>query len=528
MKSCWIQICRSLALFLGSASVLSANPSQLLTEADVVLVGSGIMSATLGTLLKELDPNLKIEIIERLGRVAGESTCAWNNAGTGHSALCELNYTPEAEDGSIVTTKAHKVFEQFEVSKQYWAHLVRTGVLGPPENFIHSVPHISVVWGKQDVDYLKRRYETLKQSPFFSTLEFSEDPLKLAKWMPIVMKDRPSNTVMAASRMLNGTDVNFGQIAQSMIGHLQENSVGVSLNEEVQNVVRMENQRWEVEIKNLVTGEIRHIQSKFIFLGAGGGSLPLLQKSRIPEGKGYGGFPVSGQFLVCKNSEFVGRHFSKVYGKAEGNAPPMSVPHLDTRIIDGKRTLIFGPFAGFSTKFLKEGSNLDLFRSIQADNIFPMLGAGWHNMPLTQYLIKQVLQSPEDRMQVLRQFIPDAKSQDWELITAGQRVQVIKKDPKHGGILEFGTEIVVSKDGSIAALLGASPGASTSVPVMINVLKSSFKKQMDSPAWISKLREMIPSYDLKLIENPRILEHVRKQSSEVLHLSSGDCIEVSS
>ncbi len=445
------------------------------SEVDVVLIGGGIMSATLGTLINELNPDVDIEIIERLDQVAAESSDAWNNAGTGHSALCELNYTPQQPDGSVKIEKAIKIAEQFEISKQFWAYLVEKGIIKNPEHFIRKVPHMSAVFGEKDVKFLKTRYETLTKETLFKGMEYTEDRAVLEKWVPLMMEGREGNELMAATRMEIGTDVNFGALTRDLIAHLsKKDNIKLSLNQEVKDIEREDDGRWEVEIKDLKTGEKREVKAKFVFIGAGGHSLLLLEKSGIPEANGYGGFPVGGQWLRCTNEEIIKKHQAKVYGKASVGAPPMSVPHLDTRYIDGKQALLFGPYAGFSTKFLKKGSYFDLPASIKLSNIKPMISAGLDNIPLTKYLITEVMKKPKDKLESLKQFMPTAKMEDWVIEKAGQRVQVIKKDPKHGGILEFGTEVVSSADGSIAALLGASPGASTSVAIMIEIVEKMF------------------------------------------------------
>ncbi|ATP56197.1 malate:quinone oxidoreductase [Pedobacter ginsengisoli] len=487
---------------------------------DVVLIGAGIMSATLGVLLKELQPDLSIEIFERLDVAAAESSDAWNNAGTGHSAFCELNYTPQLPDGSVETKKAVSIAESFEVSKQFWSFLVRNKIVDSPETFIKSIPHISFVWGDENVEFLRERYNNLQKSDLFKGMTFSEDPKELASWMPLVMNERDPKEKVAGTKMELGTDVNFGALTRMMFNYLQKKeNVSMHFDHEVRKL-KQNDGLWEVKVKNETTGKKRVVKAKFVFIGAGGGSLPLLEKAGIPEGNGFGGFPVSGQWLKCVNPEVIERHNAKVYGKASVGAPPMSVPHLDTRMIDGKKALLFGPYAGFSTRFLKHGSLLDLPLSIKINNIRPMISAGLDNLQLTKYLIDQVRQSPEDRMVALREYLPTAKMEDWELETAGQRVQVIKKDEKHGGVLEFGTEVVTAADGSIAALLGASPGASTAVSIMITLMERCFSDQIKTEDWQKKLKSMIPSYGQPLNGNAQLTEEIRIQTTHALSLKT--------
>ena len=477
------------------------------------------MSATLGVLLKELNPAFTIEILERLDSVALESSDAWNNAGTGHSAFCELNYTPEHEDGSISIDKAIQIASQFEISKQFWTFLLDKNYIRNPKEFITPVPHMSFVWGDENVSFLKKRHAALCAHHLFAGMQFTEDQELLEQWMPLIMKDREPGGKLAATRMDLGTDVNFGALTRKLFRYLFDlPGVTFHLAHEVRDIEKNDDAEWTIEAKNLTTGSKRNIKTKFIFIGAGGGSLPLLEKSGIPESKGYGGFPVSGQWLICTNPAIIEQHHAKVYGKASVGSPPMSVPHLDTRVIDGKRSLLFGPYAGFSTKFLKNGSFWDLPGSIKLSNIRPMVMAGVHNIPLTKYLIEQVSQSAEDRLEALHEYMPSAKMDDWVLETAGQRVQVIKKSEEEGGILEFGTEVVSAADGSIAALLGASPGASTAVAIMLDLLKRCFPDQLKSASWQVKLREIIPSYGQSLAENKGLAMTTRNKTSEVLGL----------
>ncbi|WP_345241576.1 malate dehydrogenase (quinone) [Pontibacillus salipaludis] len=487
-------------------------------KTDVILIGAGIMSATLGSLLKELVPEWKIRVFEKLDSAGQESSNVWNNAGTGHAALCELNYTKEQEDGSIDISKAIKVNEQFQVSKQFWSYLVNNGRIRKPQEFIMPLPHMSFVQGKENVEFLRKRYQTMSAHPQFQGMEFSDEMEQLTEWMPLMMRDRSSNEAVAATKMDSGTDVNFGTITRKMFDHLESKDLEINYKHSVEDIKRLSDGTWEVKVYDREQARIEYHITNFVFIGGGGGSLHLLQKTGIPESKHIGGFPVSGLFMVCNNPEVIAEHRAKVYGKAKVGAPPMSVPHLDTRFIDNKQSLLFGPFAGFSPKFLKTGSLLDLFTSVKSDNLVTMTAAGVKNASLTKYLIEQVISSKEKRMEELREFIPNAKSEDWSLAVAGQRVQVIKDTDASGkGTLQFGTEVVSSSDGSIAALLGASPGASTAVHVMLEVMEKCFPQQIKQ--WEPKIKEMIPSYGLVLAEHPELLKEIHKNTDEALGLN---------
>lgn len=487
------------------------------TKTDVILIGAGIMSATLGTILKELVPEWEIKVFEKLENAGEESSNEWNNAGTGHAALCELNYTTEKPDGSIDISKAININEQFQVSMQFWSYLVNSGLVQNPHEFIRQLPHMSLVQGEQNINFLKKRFEALTKNPLFKGMEFSEDPEKLMEWIPLIMEGRVWNEPIAATKIDSGTDVNFGALTRMLFNHLENKNVDINYNHSVNDLKRTSDGLWELKVQNQFSGNVKRHTAKFVFIGGGGGSLHLLQKSGIPEGKNIGGFPVSGIFMVCNNPAVVEQHHAKVYGKAKVGAPPMSVPHLDTRFIDNKKSLLFGPFAGFSPKFLKTGSMLDLVTSVKPNNVLTMLAAGAKEMPLTKYLIQQVLLSKEQRMEELREFIPSAKSEDWDLVVAGQRVQVIKDTEAGKGTLQFGTEVITASDGSIAALLGASPGASTAVHVMIEVIKKCFSEHINE--WEPKIKEMIPSYGVSLMKNPDLLNQIHSSTEQSLGLT---------
>ncbi|MDO6803761.1 malate dehydrogenase (quinone) [Wenyingzhuangia sp. 1_MG-2023] len=443
-------------------------------HSEFVLIGGGIMSATLAILLYEKFPGKKITIIEKLPKVAEESSEAWNNAGTGHSGNCELNYTPE-KNGIVNPEKALKTAEQFHETLDFWKDCAEKGYIHNLSKCISSVPHISFVEGKRDVDFLERRWNVLKETEYFKDMLFSTDREKIAEWVPLMVKGRNKRSKIAATYIKDGYDVNFGEIAEQIFRYLEKQpNIQLIKNSNVINLQKTDNKRWLLTVKGQNVGKHWKMVSNYLFIGAGGGALSLLEKSNIREARGYGGFPISGLWLRCTNPEIIEQHQAKVYGKAKKGAPPMSVPHMDTRVINGRKELLFGPYAGFTTKFLKHGSYFDLPKSVEFDNIMSLLGAGYHNLPLVGYLVKQVSLKFEDRMQMLREFYPEAKDEDWKVVVAGQRVQIIKKSAKGFGKLEFGTEVIVSKDKTIAALLGASPGASTSYSVMKTVVEKCF------------------------------------------------------
>jgi malate dehydrogenase (quinone) len=496
--------------------------SQHIQNPDVILIGSGVMSANLGALLKRLEPKLAIQLYEATEELAQESSHGWNNAGTGHAGICELSYTPNREkDGTVNVSKAIGIFEQFQRSIEFWSYAVASGMVDQPKEFINPVPHLSFVHGQAQVDYLRARYEGMSAHHFFREMEYTTERAKIGAWAPLLTEGR-GDVPIAATKMDAGTDVNFGVISRKLLGWLgQQDGCGLASNHRVVNL-KQTGAGWEVHAKDLATGEVRRNRAKFVFVGAGGGSLLLLQKAGIPESKGLGGFPIGGQWLVCENPEIVKRHQAKVYGQALDAAPTMAVPHLDTRILDGKKTLLFGPFAAWTTKFLHlKGSYLDLPLSVKPDNLATLIKIGVSNLDLVKYLIQQGTQSMADRMEVLHVFYPAAKAEDWKLIDAGIRVQAIKKTDGQAGIVHYGTEVITNQDRSISALLGASPGASVCVDIVLEVIKACFPQLLENAAGRARMKEMIPTYDvdIKLPENAGYFREVRRRTDEILQLA---------
>ena len=512
------------ALLISTAIHAETAPE----KTDVLLIGGGIMSASLGTMLEDVQPDWKQIMVEKLDGVALESSNGWNNAGTGHSALAELNYTPMDKDGTVNISKAIEINESFQISRQFWSWQVRQGVLNNPRSFINTTPHMSFVWGDDNIKFLKKRYDALQASPLFRPMQYSEDNAQIAKWVPLMMEGRDPSQKLAVTWTPIGTDVNFGEITRQFVKHLQtRENFDLKLSTEVQDITRNEDGSWHVEYKNLKDGSKSATDAKFLFIGAGGGALKLLQKSGIPEAKEYAGFPVGGSFLVTENPTVAMQHMAKAYGIASTGAPPMSVPHLDTRVLDGKRVILFGPFATFSTKFLKNGSYLDLLSSTTLHNVWPMTKVGVDQYPLVEYLAGQLMLSDDDRFAALQTYFPNAKKEDWRLWQAGQRVQIIKRDEEKGGVLKLGTEVVTSQDRSIAGLLGASPGASTAAPIMLTVLETVFKEKVAKPEWQAKLHEIVPSYGTKLNDSAAAVQKEWNYTAEVLQLEKPPVIDQS-
>ena len=480
---------------------------------DAVLVGAGIMSGTLALLLAEVLPDIKILIIEKLNSPGSESTGAFNNAGTGHAANCELNYTPIDEKGNIIIDKALSINRSFENSMSLWASLYAAGKIDI-KKFLKFIPHISFVSGKENISFLKKRYQAMANNPEFKDMEFTSSFGQISSWASLITKDRNPLNEIAATRVERGTDINFEALTKEYLSFVSKNkNVELRYKTELKDLKKIDQKQWELELS--LNGRKISVRTAFVFLGAGGKTINYLQKSKIPEANNYGGFPVSGKWLICEEKYLTKKHNAKVYGKADIGSPPMSVPHLDTRWIDGKRLLLFGPFAGFTTKFLKQGSYFDLFNSIKKNNIVSMLDVGFKNNDLINYLISQSLKNHNSRVDNLKNMMPSADPSNWYLKNAGQRVQIIKKTNK-GGSLKFGTEIVTSSDGSLSALLGASPGASTAVSIMVKVLTRSCLFLNDKINLQKKINDLIYQSQLTYESDKDFLINIKKRNNSIL------------
>jgi malate dehydrogenase (quinone) len=245
------------------------------SDYDLILVGGGIMSATLAVFLRHLNPQLNLLVLERLPELAMESSNAWNNAGTGHAALCELNYMPDdPARGLPSATKAIAINQQFQESREFWASLVESGVMKSPDTFIHSIPHMTFVRGDKQADYLARRFQALKDQPLFAGMEFSKDPSQIATWIPLMLEGR-AEEVVAATRMEQGTDVDYGAVTRQLFDWLIDSGVEVLTSHEVSSVKRVSS-GWHVVAKS--QGSKLQLTAPKVFVGAGGWALKLLQK----------------------------------------------------------------------------------------------------------------------------------------------------------------------------------------------------------------------------------------------------------
>jgi malate dehydrogenase (quinone) len=352
---------------------------------------------------------------------------------------------------------------------------------------------MSFVRGEAHAAYLRGRHAALREHPFFRTMEFTAEHEVLRAWTPLLVEGREVGPI-AATRIAAGTDVNFGEIARRLLGWLGAQEGGRVFTGHRVTGLRRVGAEWEAQVRHMESGEARPVRARFVFVGAGGGTLPLLQASGLPVARGLGAFPIAGQWLVCENPEVVGRHFAKVYGMPPADSGALGGPHLDVRHLHGKRVLLFGPFATWTTKFLHHtGRATDLPRSLRPDNVATLLRTGAHNRVLVRFLVQQALQSVESRLRTLRVFYPEARDADWRLVDAGIRVQALKR--ADAGRLYFGTEVVTAPDNSLAALLGASPGASVSANIALQVIQACFPDRLRSAEGYARMRAMLPTFD---------------------------------
>jgi len=484
---------------------------------DVVLIGGGIMSAHLGVMLKRLDPRLTIHLYEAAPEPARESSDGWNNAGTGHAGLCELNYTPRpAIAGTPVdVTKAVEIFTRFELSRQFWSYAVTHGLAPRPAEWIRAVPHLSFVRGAAQVAFLRARHAALTAHPFFRAMEFTSDPAVLRRWAPLLIDGRTAEPV-AATKIDAGTDVNFGELSHRLLAWLgTQPGCRVVTGHRVTHL-RRDASDWDLTVRDLPTGSPRRVRARFVFIGAGGGTIPLLRSANLPVARGLAPFPIAGQWLVCDHPDIVARHAAKVYGPPPPDSGALGGPHLDVRHLHGQRVLLFGPFATWTTKFLQRtGRITDLPRAIRTDNIATFLRTGLNNRVLVRFLVSQALQSHASRLRAIREFYPEARSADWRLVDAGIRVQALKKSD--AGRLSFGTEVVTAPDHTLAALLGASPGASVSAHIALEIIQRCFPEILRTPEGQARMKAMLPTFDVDLGQ-PSVAAAYAPRSAAIDHI----------
>jgi malate dehydrogenase (quinone) len=479
---------------------------------DVVLIGGGIMSAHLGAMLRQLDPRLTLEVYEAARALARESSDGWNNAGTGHAGLCELNYTPPpaVAGAPIDVAKAVEIFGRFEQSRQFWSYAVAHGLAPRPAEFIRAVPHLSFARGAANVAFLRARHAALAAHPFFRTMEFTAERDVLRRWAPLLVDGRAAESI-AATKIDAGTDVNFGELSRQLLAWLAAQAGCRVFTGHRVTRLRRADAGWELTVRDLASGEARCVRARFVFIGAGGGTIPLLQATGLPVARGLGAFPIAGQWLVCDNPAVVAQHFAKVYGPVPPDSGALGGPHLDVRHLHGKRVLLFGPFATWTTKFLhRTGRVSDLPRSFRAGNLATLLRTGLHNRVLVRFLVQQALQSMETRLRALRDFYPAARAADWRLVDAGIRVQALKR--ADAGHLYFGTEVVTAPDGTLAALLGASPGASVSANIALQIIQTCFPEKLRAPEGHARMKAMLPTFDVDLGQPAAAADYIRRSA----------------
>lgn len=478
----------------------------------LVIVGAGIMGVTFATLARELDPNLDITLIERLPGPAMSNSGVFNNAGTGHEANCELNYTPVDED-EIALDKALHIHAQFNVAKQFWAYLVKQGIVKNPASFIHATKHCTLV-AEDSIGMLRLRFEEMSKHHFFGNMSFSESREEIQSWIPYTMEQRSETERMAATKIEGGTDVNFQAVTEDMVRYLGHHQVKLDFNTHVKRVHKSPTGTWLVEASK--DGAPVQYKADKLFVGAGGGAFPLLKKSHLPCRSRFAGFPVGGRFLVAEIDEQAARYYNaKTYGKAKVGAPPMSVPHLDLRAANGRHYLLFGPFATFMPVLEKGRGFVEYVRSMRLHDLPNLLNVALEHFPLVKYLVSETFKGKESMFTELENFAPGIRKKfEWKIVQAGQRVQIIKD-----GDLQMGTEVIVSEDLSYGTLLGASPGASVSPEVMLRTLEKMIPELFESEASQEKLKEIFVTTDLKqLITKPEVYLDAKAYANKWLNI----------
>ncbi|KZX75231.1 malate:quinone oxidoreductase [Oleiphilus sp. HI0009] len=478
---------------------------------DVVIIGAGIMGVTFAHIAKTVDPKLNITILERLDQAAGSNSSVFNNAGTGHEANCELNYTPVDEE-VISVEKALDIHAQFNVAKQYWANLVKNGIIKDPESFIHPTKHCTLV-NEDSINLLHMRYKEMASHHFFDEMKLSEDFDEIQSWIPLTMEGRSRHQKMAATRVDHGTDVNFESITKQLAQHMEnEQSADIQYNTHVKRVHKSPSGSWLIECEQ--NGVAKQVRADKLFVGAGGGAFPILKASHLPAGRRFSGFPVGGRFLAAEIDKEVAQSYgAKTYGKAAVGAPPMSVPHLDLRVADGKYYLLFGPFATFSPILEKGRGIVEFIRMVHLHDIPNLLNVAREHFPLVTYLFKETFKGESAMLKTLDEFAPGLSNKfNWKVVQAGQRVQIIKD-----GDLQMGTEIVTSEDLSYGTLLGASPGASVSPEVMLRCVKTLFPKIVKKEAAQERLKTLFDETDVDvLIEDADKYREIRNSADKIL------------
>ena len=490
----------------------SANP-------DVVLIGGGIMSATLAALLEVVAPQWSITVFESAaGRRRRElARLEQRRHRPRRPVRAELHARRARRPGGPGQGR----HDQRAVPGLPPVLVApgRAGLTGAPKEFINPVPHVSFVTGEDGRAYMRARHEALAAQPLFDGLEYSDDPAELAEWTPLMMAGRDPRQLVAATRSAAGTDVNFGALTRMLLEDAADRGVAVHC-QPARHEPRpaRPTAAGRSPCRDTVTGERRTVRRPVRL---------RRRRRRRAAAAAEGGHPGDRRASAASRSAASScapappswsQHQAKVYGQAAVGAPPMSVPHLDPRVIDGDHSLMFGPYAGFSPKFLKAGSMFDLPRSVKPNNLGSMLGVARTELALTRYLVNELLQSGADRHQTLRAFVPDgrrARLGDDHRRPARPGHQAGPGDrPRRAPVRHRGRRRRRRHDRRPARRL---PGASTAVSAMLDLLERCFPDRM--PAWRPALQEAIPSYGRSLADDPALLAEVRASTMQTLELN---------